>query len=30
VLERPATAGSFIAFNTGTTEIDAAVARFEH
>jgi uncharacterized protein YbjT (DUF2867 family) len=29
VLERPATAGSFIAFNTGTMAIDDAVARFE-
>ena len=29
VLERPATAGSFIAFNTGTTPIDEAIAGFE-
>ncbi len=30
VLERPATAGSTIAFNTGSTPIDEAVAGFEH
>jgi uncharacterized protein YbjT (DUF2867 family) len=29
VLERPATAGSFIAFNTGSTPIDDAIAGFE-
>ena len=29
VLERPATAGSFLAFNAGTLPIDDAVARFE-
>jgi uncharacterized protein YbjT (DUF2867 family) len=29
VLERPTTAGSFIAFNTGRIEIDDAIGRFE-
>lgn len=30
VIDRPRTAGSIIAFNTGPTPIDEAVARFEH